>query len=595
MRTGRALCILPLVLLAICSSAQNLRVEYDRITGAVRYFAIKDTKKGPVARQVTQPKITTGDVIEVRVVNMNEFVFKAHTKVDMRIDSSSSNFGGTFSGFLNSSSSAFSGMNLGGFELDHTFAGVSDFITGIFGAGGESDKAQPSDEVEKKLLTNRNVAKPVIAQLDSIVHDVEQIGSAEERLRASLISRDMTLEQIRARRDSLMRGLQARVPEAFTPNFERKTSQRFGDLMAKAKVLVKERELLWASVDNSVLQTEVQASSMDVYGLDQAFTKVDISRTTDAIKTMNSELDRAKFEQTQMVAVDNDLAYDMVISVDIYDLAKLETRADGSIPPDHVIMYYSDRFKTPDGRVVSEGCTGCVPLERCEGSLARPEKLDSAAVIGVDTSNLLDLTRAYGVWSFWDKDGKLVREQNFRRAQQPEKAEADRTTLAHKLDNTRILHFGVNRGITFTPSLGIGITSLFDAPMAYHKEPVGIDQHMIVGGNTSNVLPTVASMFHFYWDGPHRAHLGGSAGIGVALGQSASFQYMMGPSLVMGRKTKVTINAGLSATQVERLDPGWSLNVPYNTVELPDLDNLKSKQYGFGIYFGVSFAVGSRQ
>ena len=580
----RALFLVIGTILAGFAEAQEIRIEYDKLTGAVRYSKCEKKKDRTECHAIDKPKLKQGDVVEMKVTNINEYVYKAKTTTHIDQDTLSSTFGSGFGSFLGSAQSMFGSLSFGGFDL----GGMQSAMGGQFNMGGV--QALIPDEVQRELIPLQAQLKDVDQGLDRIVGEVRAVDATLQNVNDLKMSRDKTLAQIRKERDSLFTNLTANVPGVMEEGFALRTGRNLEDHLAAARRLTDSQHGLLASLNNDILIAAPKRKIEDLDAVAKSFNGAELDQHINDIKTISADIDKAKFEYTETVTIDKEDASSLLMNVEIYDQTEMvDPSTTGGVQPGKVVRYFNDRWITPQGHLTDTICDNCAPLKQAEGFyLGSP----ADPAMGTSNNDVWGRSGAYGLWKHWDRNGQLVEEHFIDR---PDLAGLVQVAPINgpvpKLTEKKVFRVPVNRGLILTTSVGVSVTSLLESQKDYQViADSTFGYSLLLETERSNIIPVISSFFHFHWDGESSVHLGGNLGIGVALAQETSLNVMAGPSLIFGKKQTLIINMGMNATQVERkLD-----YLPVGEVFESSLayNGTTTKQWSSGIFIGVSFGLG---
>ncbi len=579
----RLLILSSLLLAHAWAMAQTVRIEYDKLSGVVRYSKCQQKSDSITCRRTDKPKLRPGDVVEMKMTNINEFVYRAKTVTRIDKDTTSRNFGAGFGSFLGSTQSLFGNLNFGGFDISGSQNAYS-----MFGMGGA--ESMIPDEVERDLIPVRTSQTQVEQGLERIVSEVRTVDATLEQLKALKFDRTKTLARIRHERDSLMRELTVKVPDALKEGYALRTTRDLNDHMMAANRLVGTEHQLLASLKNELVLSVPKRKQEDLDALARAFDGPTLEAHIDEISSVSSELDKARFEYVEMVTLDSEEATALNMDLEIYDQTEMteNTTADGT-QPGKVVRYFSDRWITPAGALTDTLCNGCQPLRSAEGFYFG-SPLDPA--MGTVNNDVYGRSGAYGQWRRWDRNGKLIEQFHIDR---PDLAGLVNTQVtsgpAPKLSEKKIFRLPVNRGLILSTSMGVSVATLFEAPKNYEAVwDTAFGYSILLESEKSNLIPVVSSFFHFYWDGEKPVRVGGNIGIGVALAETATLNVLAGPSLIIGRKRTLMLNMGITATQVDRKLDYLPVGEAFESSLA--MGAITTKQWGLGYFVGLSFGVG---
>ena len=136
-------------------------------------------------------------------------------------------------------------------------------------------------------------------------------------------------------------------------------------------------------------------------------------------------------------------------------------------------------------------------------------------------------------------------------------------------------------------SVGVNFAQFFNPVQSYF-----IRNGTIVGENGDAFIPLVTTNVHFYFQSHRSWHIGGTMGVGVPLGGNSSFEsasFLFGPSLFIGKTSRLIINTGIMGGKVDRLGAGYKIGDPFDND--PSFIPLKAK-YDLGAFVGVSYNLG---
>lgn len=135
-------------------------------------------------------------------------------------------------------------------------------------------------------------------------------------------------------------------------------------------------------------------------------------------------------------------------------------------------------------------------------------------------------------------------------------------------------------------SVGISFGSLFNRPQNYFAR-----DSAIVAEDKDSFTPFITSYFNFYFQNTTNISVGGTFGLGFPLGGAdQTISFLLGPSLVVGKGSRIVINAGILGTKVDRLAQGLQVGDPVSDglLEVP-----VSSKYELGMFLGLSFNLTS--
>ncbi|MBX2877880.1 MAG: hypothetical protein KTR30_37520, partial [Saprospiraceae bacterium] len=145
------------------------------------------------------------------------------------------------------------------------------------------------------------------------------------------------------------------------------------------------------------------------------------------------------------------------------------------------------------------------------------------------------------------------------------------------------IEFPTYGGIKVNASVGISFGGYFDRPQNYYSR-----DGQIRAEDGDAFLPIVTSFIHFYRQGQGSVSLGGSFGLGVAIGGETSGQtYFLGPSIILGKGQRVVISTGLMGGRIQRLGQDFEVGDNFDESNVPT-----RRVYEMGYFLGFSFNLG---
>lgn len=117
-----------------------------------------------------------------------------------------------------------------------------------------------------------------------------------------------------------------------------------------------------------------------------------------------------------------------------------------------------------------------------------------------------------------------------------------------------------------------------------------IDENGIIASDTNDYfVPNLSTMINFYPVIGENFNLGGSFGLSIPIADNIKgMNFLLGPSLFFGSKSRVSISGGIVYGAVNKLTNGLEEG---DYTELRELDNFNKKVYDLGYYFGISFSL----
>ncbi|MFN3941957.1 MAG: hypothetical protein ACK4K1_04900 [Flavobacterium sp.] len=140
-------------------------------------------------------------------------------------------------------------------------------------------------------------------------------------------------------------------------------------------------------------------------------------------------------------------------------------------------------------------------------------------------------------------------------------------------------------GFKINTSVALTLNSFGDKNQSFF-----IDENGIIGSDIeNNMVPNLATMINFYPLIGESINFGGTFGVSVPLSDTMrGVNFLVGPALILGSKSRVSISGGLAYGPVSRLTNG--LQVGQET-SLTSLNNFTKNVYEVGYFFGISFSL----
>lgn len=584
----KVLLLCTLILLPFVSHAQDMVMEYDKLSGVIKYYKVVHEKDTMILRPVKQPSLKKGNVLELRLKNINEYVYHAKTVSRYERDTlRASSFGSTFTTFMSASTGFLDELDLGGFDL----GGIMGMLNGgIKGAGGESISI--SQGVSDQLLANAYAMNRIRNDLDLADEEIARLNEIRTELLKLKLSRNIPLSEIRSKKDSLLEHVLNDDPELLTPSYVRHLQRRVLQDLDTARTLAQDKERLLASIAPGIPLGAVRRGQFQLKEIDQRVNSIDLDMTLTEIRSLEQDIERARFQFHEQIVIDDADATDLLVDVTIFD----QTRTADPIieePPGKVITYHPDRFMDPDGNIVSGPCEGCEPLKSSEGYVSTVQQENTEQ--GRSGTGRSTTERPYGIWRYWDTEGRLIEERNLGTSDDSPQYRLASNGLTPHLDERKTIRLNLNRGILFTTSVGISVSSLFEAPATYTTidAPGSPGRTIILEDRSANVSPVISTFFHFHFDGPDLVQLGGHVGLGASLSDKTDLHMFLGPSILIGHRQKLALNMGLAATRTDRLRSSLTAGQPVDNDLLSERE-VTIRQNALGWFAGLSFIMGMK-
>ncbi|MBT8325289.1 MAG: hypothetical protein KJO96_08320 [Winogradskyella sp.] len=119
-----------------------------------------------------------------------------------------------------------------------------------------------------------------------------------------------------------------------------------------------------------------------------------------------------------------------------------------------------------------------------------------------------------------------------------------------------------------------------------------IDDSSVIGADENNFfVPNLSTLINFYPFMGENFNVGGSFGLSVPIsgtGDINGINFLFGPSLFFGSKSRLSLSGGLAYGPVKKLTNGLEVG---DTTSFSSIDNFTRNVYDFGYYFGVSFSI----
>lgn len=119
-----------------------------------------------------------------------------------------------------------------------------------------------------------------------------------------------------------------------------------------------------------------------------------------------------------------------------------------------------------------------------------------------------------------------------------------------------------------------------------------IDENGVVGADKNNYFaPNLSTMINFYPYTGQNFNIGGSFGLSIPISGDSNVKginFLLGPSLHFGSKSRLSISGGLAYGPVQKLSNGLKEG---DTVSFGSIDNYTKDVYDFGYFFGISFSL----
>ena len=119
-----------------------------------------------------------------------------------------------------------------------------------------------------------------------------------------------------------------------------------------------------------------------------------------------------------------------------------------------------------------------------------------------------------------------------------------------------------------------------------------IDESGIIGADNNDFfVPNLSTMINFYPFMGDNFNIGGSFGLSIPISGNNSISgvnFLLGPSLFFGSKSRLALSGGVAYGPVKRLTNGLEVG---DSTSFTSVDNFTKNVYDFGYYFGISFSL----
>jgi len=119
-----------------------------------------------------------------------------------------------------------------------------------------------------------------------------------------------------------------------------------------------------------------------------------------------------------------------------------------------------------------------------------------------------------------------------------------------------------------------------------------VDENGVIGSDQNDYFaPNLSTMINFYPYTGENFNIGGSFGLSIPIsGESKAkgINFLLGPSLHFGSKSRLSVSGGLAYGPVQKLTNGLEMG---DTTSFGSVDNFTKDVYDFGYFFGISFSL----
>lgn len=119
-----------------------------------------------------------------------------------------------------------------------------------------------------------------------------------------------------------------------------------------------------------------------------------------------------------------------------------------------------------------------------------------------------------------------------------------------------------------------------------------VDELGVIGADRNDYfVPNLSTMVNFYPFMGENFNVGGSFGLSIPISgdqKVKGMNFLLGPSLFFGSKSRVALSGGIAYGAVQKLTNGLEVG---DTTSFGSIDNFTKDVYEFGYYFGISFSL----
>ncbi len=145
------------------------------------------------------------------------------------------------------------------------------------------------------------------------------------------------------------------------------------------------------------------------------------------------------------------------------------------------------------------------------------------------------------------------------------------------------VYIPVAGGVRISNSAGIGFTYLGKERKSYFL----LNDSILTAAPDNRVVPVIGSFLNAYSRGLGAVNIGGSFGIGISLEETLSINYMLGATVVIGKKERILLSAGMVLAPVSEPSKGYHEKMVTYNPDFPTKLNYKP-----GIFFCIHYNVG---
>jgi hypothetical protein len=340
-------------------SQRNIKIEYDKYTDLVVYKEVK-VQNGKRFEEIFRkvPKIAKGDIITLKINNLNTFLYRAD--IIQKGAYSEVKAASKLPGFL--------GTILGGLSpIGNVFSSFDD-ISSVFSSRGENSLSKEQNIVLTEVHKSLEKVQFVIDNFNSSISDINQALNV-------LYSENLPIGEEKLKLINSLEDVNLKINK---PNNIEKHLKEIQELMLKSNFSIEEINQL---LDDYYFTKNSMKEALN--------SSTGILLTKEGINSLINELKASSFSYEEKFQFDELLVMgSKSLSLDegeigltglnyeilFYDLKrKSETYKIVSDNPSDkgklVRYFYSDKYTNADGKIVDSLCSECKPLIKAEGHL----------------------------------------------------------------------------------------------------------------------------------------------------------------------------------------------------------------------------------
>ncbi len=207
------------------------------------------------------------------------------------------------------------------------------------------------------------------------------------------------------------------------------------------------------------------------------------------------------------------------------------------------------------------------------------------------TENLSDINSMYTLlesstfektYDYVIESDKVNLELKFVQSQFSQQADADNSQAVLKTRNIKLFAKG---GFKINTSVAVTMNNFGDKSRDYY-----INEDGEVGSDANDYfIPNLSTMINFYPVLGESFNIGGTFGLSIPLSDNVKgVNFLLGPSIFLGSKSRLSLSGGLAYGPVDRLINGIHEG---DSTELRDVESFTKKVYELGYFFGISFSL----